>query len=67
MIKLSIEEYCHNCPDFEAEVEKDTVEVYDFDSFGTTEKTDTTIKCANCERCDAIRQYLAKHGIMKGY
>lgn len=66
MIKLEVAEYCYECPDFEAVVEKDTVEVYDFDEYVNIEKTDTIIKCANCEKCDAIRQYLAKHGILKG-
>lgn len=68
MIKLNVEEYCQDCPDFEAEVEKATVEVHDFDfmSCGIKTVTDTVIKCANCEKCDKIRQYLAKHGILKG-
>lgn len=66
MIKLNVAEYCHECPEFEVEIEKNTVEVYDFDELTTVEKTDTIVKCANCEMCDKIRQYLAKYGILKG-
>lgn len=67
MIKLKVEEYCQDCPHFKAEVEKSEVEVVDFDFLcGTRMVTDTVITCAHCTECDQIRQYLAKHGILKG-
>ena len=53
MIKLNVAEYCHECPEFEVEIEKNTVEVYDFDELTTVEKTDTIVN-ALIARC-AIR------------
>ena len=61
MIVLKVEEYCHNCPEFEPDVDKDKVEVEsisfslsDFD--GQTRKLmcNTTIACEHRHRCAAI-------------
>lgn len=45
MIHLCIEDYCHNCDDFEAHV----VKVYDGDGL-----YDTKVKCEYYERCRGI-------------
>lgn len=54
MIYLNIQNYCHECPDFEAEVLKqDTVDFH----MGQ-ELHDTMISCANRNRCYEIKKYL---------
>lgn len=56
MIKLKVEEYCHDCPDFEADVYKarcDNLEMLAF-------VTHTTITCAHAARCRAVKRYLEK-------
>lgn len=56
MIKLNIEEYCHNCPDFEVSVDKTHAYCaeYALDWF-TTE-----ITCKHRSRCKEIKSYLEK-------
>ena len=58
MIFLKIEDYCENCPDFEADVEK-------MPGIFSNSKTmdvvnDTYIKCKNRNRCRVISNYLEK-------
>ena len=46
MIRLEIEPYCHDCPEFKADVEK-------YEKFG-----DTVIRCENRNVCGRIKAYL---------
>lgn len=59
MIKLSVMDYCEDCPEFEAKVDKrDRVE-YDLRiSIFEVVKTDTTITCAHRDRCELVKTYL---------
>ena len=51
MINLKIEDYCQECPDFEAEVEKIT-----FSDLPV--KNDTLIRCKNHVRCLFLYEHL---------
>ena len=51
MINLKIEDYCQECPDFEAEVEKIT-----FSDLPV--KNDTLIRCKNRIRCLFLYKHL---------
>lgn len=52
MIKLVVEDYCHNCTRFEADVDKDEMYSNDF------AVCNTYISCKNHELCAAIKRYL---------
>lgn len=56
MIKLSVEKYCSNCPDFDPSVYK-----YSFEN-GDTRHTDdvreTIITCQHEDRCHSIAKYM---------
>ena len=54
-IKLKVDPYCEQCPDFEPEVTKEEL-VCDNEVF----RTDTYIYCKHRLRCDAILDYLSK-------
>lgn len=55
MIKLKVEEYCHNCSDFKPLVDKECYE----SGYGSCYK-DTTITCKYAERCEVIAEYFKK-------
>lgn len=55
MIRLEVETYCYDCPDFEASVEK--IEHRDF--FGN-DKADTTITCEHRRKCKQLMAELKK-------
>ena len=57
MIKLDIDEYCHNCPEFESDVKKDVIHCRNSD-FGITSIVHTIITCEHRERCRAIKNFL---------
>ena len=59
-IKLQVEEYCQNCPNFEATVEK-----FDFNAGGTTYLYDTVIKCSNAEQCGHMMEFLRNQNNFK--
>lgn len=63
MIKLTVEDYCQDCDEFEPEVSKLRIHLSDekpFDwQYGPT-KTDTIIKCKHGMRCACIKRYLSK-------
>ena len=63
MIKLDIEEYCHNCPDFEADVDKIEISTphKTFDPLVVKEDItyETVIKCKNRKRCSMIAGYFS--------
>lgn len=54
MIRLNVESYCQNCPDFEANVEKFNI------SSPFISKHQTIIKCEHAARCAEIKRYLEK-------
>ena len=58
MIKLDVEEYCHSCPDFEADVETPVTycSVDDMFTIG-----DTIIRCSFRHRCKHIKEYVTKN------
>lgn len=56
MIKLEVEEYCHSCPDFTADViPPERVYAVDPDPISYT---DTRVRCEYRKRCEAIKRYL---------
>jgi hypothetical protein len=58
MIKLVVEDYCQDCPEFEAHVEKD---VYVEDSpidFRRLIRSKNTITCVHKDRCELVKTYL---------
>ena len=54
-IKLNVEPYCQNCPNFEVEVEKTAL-----NGFGNTLLHETTIKCRNAAQCQRMMEFLKK-------
>ena len=64
MIVLKVEDYCHNCPEFEPDVSKDEQELVEFDMMNRCEKRhvlcDTTVTCHHRYRCAAIYEHAAK-------
>lgn len=54
MIELVVEDYCQNCSDFEAKVDK--ISFGDFNM--NNARFDTIIQCANYERCRRVMDYL---------
>lgn len=61
MITLKVADYCHDCPGFEAEVDKDYRTLHSFDLTGR-EITfrETTVTCKYRGRCEAIHNYIQK-------
>lgn len=52
MITLIVKNYCHNCPEFEPDVYKDTLYVNGEDI------NMTNIKCIHRQRCESIIEFL---------
>ena len=52
MIRLNIEKYCENCPDFDPEK---TVTEY---HCGNTVRVDTEISCSRATKCRCIMEFL---------
>ena len=59
MIELKIENYCQDCPDFEAAQKKDSF-CYE-DLLEKREIVNITVYCEFAERCKAMKGYLEKH------
>ena len=64
MIKLEVEKYCENCPEFEASVEQNVIGMAAYDSLATQpiheSFCNTVISCEHRERCRVIMDYLSK-------
>ena len=62
MIKLTVDPYCENCPEFEPDVDKDihTYRSSDFRLIGTVAECDTTITCKHKLRCESMIRQLKK-------
>ena len=58
MIALDIDDYCNNCNEFDADVEKDMVVLSNIQKSNQTCKCNTTITCKHRFRCQNIRGYL---------
>lgn len=59
MIKLEVEDYCQNCPKFEAEVEN-PANIYN--AFGDDDYIgDTIIRCEHRKQCQKVFEYAKKH------
>ena len=56
MIELKVEEYCHDCPEFEAHCNKDA---FVFTN-GQVHHCNTIITCEHAGRCASIKNYLEK-------
>lgn len=54
MIKLDLEPYCGNCPNFEPEVEVITIET----GYGELVRYDSFVKCENASKCRNMMRYL---------
>ncbi|OUP71318.1 hypothetical protein B5F10_04835 [Anaerotruncus colihominis] len=53
MIKLDVQEYCHGCANF-------TADVKEFDGFDIIEMTDTLVRCEHRKLCENLVRYLRK-------
>lgn len=64
MITLKVEDYCHDCPDFEPDVEKEVQrwEGVDYDTMTSYDYTraHTTIYCKHRYRCESVKSYLER-------
>lgn len=56
MIKLEVETYCQNCPDFDPEVYKYS---YEGDMRHTDDVNETVVYCKYKQRCHSIAKYMA--------
>lgn len=64
MIRLSVEDYCNNCPEFEIEEHVDEM-VYNITNMYTGETSEEksiqrTIRCKHKERCRGIAAYISE-------
>ncbi len=62
-ITLKVEDYCQNCPDFEADVDKETLYCRDdFDIFEPLKHmTETTVTCKHRDRCACVKEYIERN------
>lgn len=54
MIRIEVEDYCHSCRDFNADVAITTR------NFDRNEWTDTIIRCEHRNRCSGLVRYLER-------
>ena len=57
MIRLNVEDYCHQCMDFDPDVTQAKRMFTDDDDIALT---DTIIQCEHRRRCEAIKKYLIR-------
>jgi hypothetical protein len=60
MITLKVPDFCENCPEFEANVEKETLRTEDIMTGETIFVTDTLITCKHECRYMTIKRFLDK-------
>ena len=69
MITLKVEEYCHNCPEFEPDVDKDKEEMIEYNMMSRSEVREvfctTTVTCQHHHRCAAIYKNAAEWAEIK--
>jgi hypothetical protein len=56
MIELKVEEYCNECPNFEADVK----ELRAIEFVGQVPIPNFMVMCAHRNRCSAMKRYLEK-------
>lgn len=56
MIRLSVENYCENCPEFEPHVHKDKYELYSVTNPESV--VHTLITCEHQDRCNQIKKMI---------
>lgn len=59
-IDLTVEEYCSDCYDFEAEVIKPERLLQCTDKSTLVVQTDTIVRCKYAKRCENLKRYLEK-------
>lgn len=57
MIRIEVEEYCHNCLDFSPDITKPERVIT---ALYGEHWTDTIIRCEYRKRCEAIKKYLIR-------
>lgn len=57
MISLYIKKYCHDCPEFEPDVERN---VYNSGLMGESTHYMTDIYCKHKDRCESMFEYLVE-------
>lgn len=64
MIRLSVEDYCHNCPEFEVEVEHSDMTLHGHNMMTgdpvVEKQINRTIRCMHEERCRAIANHISE-------
>lgn len=60
MINLKVEDYCQNCPDFEADVDKEKLYQHDLFEFEPIMISETVVTCTRAHRCANLVRYLKK-------
>lgn len=58
MIRLYVQNYCHDCPEFEPDVEKDTIYSENYLMGKRTTHTQTDIYCKHRDRCASMVEFL---------
>ena len=58
MIIVSVEEYCHNCPEFETDTMMSCMKNIDVENQSSHILVTTTIECKHKEKCRAIYEYI---------
>ena len=57
MIRVDVQEYCHECTGFEPDTERP---IRMFSGDNCVVQTDTVIRCEYRGRCESIRRYLER-------
>lgn len=66
MIRVEVDEYCHQCLDFSPDVIAPTrMTSWEGNSHEVVTHTDTIIKCKYCKRCAGIKRYLEQQTKME--
>ena len=58
MIRLYVQNYCHDCPEFDPDVEKDTIYSENYLMGKRTTHTQTDIYCKHKDRCESMIKFL---------
>lgn len=56
MIELSVEDYCHECPEFDPEVNKSILKLWNDSKLFVS----TTVFCKYTQRCKAMEKHFSK-------
>lgn len=61
MIRLEVEDYCSNCPEFDPDVDRVVTECKSFDGDDCITIVDTIVTCEHKLRCNSIKKYMESH------